>query len=287
MKIQSNERKGELYAIILSLFEGFFPIFSTLCVAVLGSVYSYFYTLLIATPVLLFIQYRRRKFNELRLTDAYKDLLLTALFINLLFLSIFIGVRYTTPANVAVIMMLQLFFSYLYFNVLGAEKMTRVHTIGAFLMISGALIILFPHEYRFNYGDLVVLVGAAIAPFANLYQKRARTKVSAVTILSFRNAAALPVLLILALTLEPFVNPLEHQEALFYVALNAILVFVIAKFFWIEALHHISITKLSAMIAFIPLFTVLFAYLILGDLPNVKELLGIIPILAGSYFITR
>jgi drug/metabolite transporter (DMT)-like permease len=287
MNSQRNERRGELYALLLSILEGFFPIFSMLAIAHLGAIYSYFYTLLLATPLLLLIQWQRGLTHELFNKAALRDLLLTTLFITLLFLAVFIGLRYTTPSNAAVIMILQLFFSYFYFNILGNARMTSLHTFGAVLMGIGAIIILMPYPYHFNWGDLIIFFGAAIAPLANLYQQRARLHVASVSILTFRNLMALPVLFIMAIIFEPFVNPFNAMMPLLYIALNAVLIFVISKILWVEALHHISITKLSAMVAFIPIFTLIFSYFILGILPGIKEMGGSVLILLGALWITR
>ena len=61
----------------------------------------------------------------------------------------------------------------------------------------------------------------------------------------------------------------------------------LAKIFWIEALHRISITKLSAMASMIPLFTLVFSYFILDEIPTPFQLFGAFLIVVGSVFITR
>ena len=65
------------------------------------------------------------------------------------------------------------------------------------------------------------------------------------------------------------------------------MLFGISKIFWIEAIHRISITKASAMTACGPLFTIILAYLVLGDEPTVQQLIGVIPVLIGGVLITR
>jgi len=42
--------------------------------------------------------------------------------------------QYTTAGNMAVIIFLQLLFAYLYFNVIGKEKMDSLDLIGAFIV---------------------------------------------------------------------------------------------------------------------------------------------------------
>lgn len=281
------QRQGELFAVILSLLESWFPILSLVAVNTIGALNTYFFVVVIATIVLIALLKFKEGFDGLFDKEALPDLLKTSFFITLLFTMLFIGLRYTTAGNLAVIMTLQLLFSYLYFNLIGPEKMDALHTFAAFLMGSGAVIILMPESFRLNPGDLLVLTAAAVAPLANYYQKRARSRVSSLTILTFRNLAAIPVLLIAALFFEGFPSAHDFTATLPYVTAVALLVYVLAKIFWIEALYRIGITKLSAMFAFTPLFTLLFAYLALNEIPTARELLGTVPILFGAFLITR
>jgi len=281
------QRQGELYAVVLSLLESWFPILALVAVQSIGPLNTYGFILIIATAVLLLLLYVREGFGGLADREALPDLLWTSFYITLLFTLVFIGLRYTTAGNMAVILTLQLFFSYLYFNLPGREKLDALHTFAAFLMGSGAVIILFPATFIFNPGDLLILIAAATAPLANLYQKRARQRVSALTILTFRNLAALPVLFGAALLFEGLPTFEALLKVLPAIAAVALLVYVLAKILWIEALHRIGITKLSAMIAFMPLFTLIFAYPTLGEIPTLRQMLGTLPILLGAYLITR
>lgn len=282
-----REREGEILVVLLSVLESLFPIFSIFTIVLIGSIYSYAFVIVIATIVLGIILTAQKGWHTLLLRDAQKELLLTSLYITILFLLLFISLRYTTAGNVAVLMFLQLLFSYLYFNVLGSEKLTPLHTKGAFLMGLGAIVMLFPDEFVFNPGDVLALTAAAIAPIANLYQKRAREYVGTITILSYRNLAALPFLFLAASIFEPFPQRDKLIAAMPYLLANGILVYVVAKIFWVEALHRISITKMSAMIALVPIFTLIFAYLIFGEIPSLQQIAGIFPILAGGYMVTR
>lgn len=282
-----QEREGELFMLLLSILESLFPIFSLFSIALIGALFSYAFVVLIATTVLLTLLIIRGESAALLLPQAQKELLLTSLFITILFLSLFISLRYTTAGNVAVLVFLQLLFSYLYFNLLGPDRLSLLHTMGAVVMGMGAIIMLFPEELSLNLGDALALFAAAIAPIANLYQKRARQHVSTITILTYRNLVALPFLFALASVFEPIPTAEMLIEALPYLLANAILVYVIAKVFWVEALHRISITKMSAMVALIPLFTLFFAYLILDETPSYTHLSGIVPIIIGGYLITR
>jgi drug/metabolite transporter (DMT)-like permease len=92
---------------------------------------------------------------------------------------------------------------------------------------------------------------------------------------------------LMAYIMEPSVSYENFMLALPYMFLIAVLVYVVSKIMWIEALNRISITKLSAMLALLPVFTLFFAYLYLDEVPEIRQVLGIVPVLAGGYLITK
>ncbi len=283
----TKEREGEILMVGLSILESWFPIFSIVAMSYIGALHTYTYSLLIALVFFIMIMFKRDRFKELKNKAAYKDLLLTSFWITSLFALVFIGMRYTTAGNMAVIIFLQLLFSYLYFNLLGKEKMHTLHLWGAFIMGSGALIILIPDELTFNKGDLLILVAAAIAPIANLYQKRAREFCSSETILGFRTFVGLPFIALMAWVFEPAVEYNAFVSALPSLLFIGILIYVVSKIMWIEALHRTSITKLSAMLGLVPMMTLIFAYFYLNEVPELRQVLGIVPILVGGYLLTK
>ena len=283
----TKEREGEYLMLGLAFIESWFPILSIVSMSYIGALHTYTYSLVIALFFFIILMAKRDRFKELKNKAAYKDLLLTSFWITLLFTLVFIGMQYTTAGNMAVIIFLQLLFSYLYFNVLGKEKMGKLHLIGAGIMGFGALIILIPDDLTFNKGDLLILIAAAIAPVANLYQKRARNYCSSETILGFRTVVGLPFIALLTYYFEPATTYDNFISALPSLLVIGILVYVVSKIMWIEALHRISITKVSAMMGLVPMMTLFFAYIYLGEVPEVRQILGIVPVLLGGYLLTK
>lgn len=283
----SREREGEILLILHSFFESWFPIVSAFSIALIGSIYSYAFTLLFAGLAFLMIMFWRGSFIQLNRRSAYLDLILSTTLITTMFLLIFSGIKYTTAANAAVIIFMQLFFAYLYFNLLGKQPFALKQSLGATLMACGAIILLIPDELSLNRGDLLILAGSSIAPIANLYQKRARAQISSETLLAFRSIVAAPFIFLMAFINEPWNGWDAVRQALPFVLINGLLLMGISKMMWIEAIHRISITKASAMIAFIPLFTMIFAYFTRSEIPTRLDFLGALLIMGGSYWITR
>ncbi|MEA2029528.1 MAG: DMT family transporter [Campylobacterota bacterium] len=283
----NSERKGEWYMLILALLESWFPIVLIFAYQFIEPIFAYSITVSFAALFFIVMVIYKKSYHEYRNKAGYRDLLLTALYITLLFLLVFTGLKFTTASNMAMILFLQLFFAFFYFNIIGKEPIDRPHLIGAVLMGGGAVVILFPKELHFNIGDLMVLVAAMIAPLANYYQKRSRRYLSSHSILAFRYIVAIPFLFTIAYLFEPLPSIQAFNLALPYLLVSGFLVMGLAKIFWIEAIYLISITKASAMAALTPLLTIFFAYLFLDEVPTLTQLIAIIPIIVGGYMITR
>lgn len=278
---------GELYTLVLSVIEAHFPIFAFFTVTALGGLHAYFYSLAIAASLLIIWVLLRGKLGELKRRHAYKNLALTSLFITSLFSLVFLALQTTSPSHVAIILFLQVLFSYLFLGRRPGEQLDRHHLIGVALMTLGAVIILFPNQLSLKLGDGLALLAAIIAPFANQYQKRARADVSSETILMVRSLIALPFLYLLAQLFEVEPSWDEIQSQALWLFLTGAMVFVVSKILWVEALHRLPITKVNALYAFSPLMTLGLAYLYLAEPPTWTQIFGAIPILIGSFFITQ
>lgn len=289
MKIprMTKEREGEVMMLLFSTIEGWFPIVSSIVTHRIGSVFAYAWTTVFAALFFLSMLFFRKRVTELCNHEARRDMLLASVMITAMYLLIFLSMRYTTAGNVAVIVFLQLFFAWLYFNLLGNEPMDALHTLGAFLMGGGAIMVLMPENFRINTGDLLVLLAAAIAPIANLFQKRAREHVASETVLTFRSLFALPILFGVAFLSEPLPLIEDFQVVGWLILINGFVIMGFSKILWVETLLRISITKMSAMMALMPLFTLVFAYFTLHEIPTLRQILGIAPILIGGILITR
>ena len=286
-KIVTRQKEGELIMLVTCFLESFFPIVSIFTIQLIGSLFSYAITILIATILFFALLLYRKELYTLKNKEAQSDLLWTTFYITLLFLLIFISLRYTTAGNVAVILFLQLLFSYIYFNLFGSEKIETIHAIGAFIMGVGAIVLLWPKNFDFNIGNLLALIASALGPIANFYQKRAREKVSAITILTYRNIVALPVLFLMAFVFESVPAQEALEKAMPYLLFNAVVIYVIAKIFWIEALRRISITKMSALLAFSPIFTLIFSHYLLSEELGIKQFVCMGIIIFGSFLLVK
>lgn len=200
----------------------------------------------------------------------------------------YIGISLTTPGNAAIVMLMEIFFSYLFISVIGKhEPFVLSHVLGALLMVSGVMFVLAPFANGFSTGDIVLLFGSMLPPLGNVAMQRARKEVSAAYIMFFRSLTGTVTLALLAFVFDGA----PTQEALFS-ALPAILVggFLLmgfSKILWIEAIHRLPITQTISVASIQPLFTMFFAYVLLSQTPEWVQLFSLPPIAVGMYLLTK
>lgn len=288
--LSSRQGQGEFFVVSSSIIEAWFPIAVFYLAHALGGIHAFFYSLVIAASVLLVYSFWSGSYRQLSNRTVYGDLLKTSLLMVSLFCLIFIGAQFTTASHVALIIFLQLLFAYLYFQRRTEETLDSTHLLGAILMGAGAIIILFPmddEQWQLNIGDLLVLLAAMLAPLGNFYQKRARKSVNGTNILLIRSLIGLSVVYVLAVLFESTPSWAQIESQLGWLVFSGLGIFVASKLLWMESLHRLSIAKVNAMYAVSPLLTLVLAYWLLNEVPSLLQMLAVIPILLGGYFITR
>ncbi len=175
----SRERVGEIFIFFEAVLWGLFPVITVLSQNKLPTLISLGFSTLFASVFFSLVVSYKKKWHELKNIPALRDILMATMIAGVFFyLLYFFGLRHTSPGNASIIMLSEIFFSYLYFHVWRKDKLPTWHIAGAILMVIGGVIIFYPSFRQFQFGDLMVLSAAFIAPFANFYQKRARAKVS-------------------------------------------------------------------------------------------------------------
>lgn len=287
MKNMSETRKGELLIFTAGFFWSFFPIITVLTYSTLPSLASLAWSTLFATFLFAGVVSYRKKWSELRNVQLWKYSLLIALFIGILYYSfIYIGLESTTPGNMMVIALFEIFTSFLLFNVFQKEQISFEHKIGALLMVIGAGIVLIRDFSGINIGDVFILVAVCCSPFGNLFQQRARKIASSETIMFLRSLLSIPALFLLAYMLDAHVSFSDVHASFSFLLINGVLILGLSKIFWVEAIHRISVTKALALSSINPFLTLVFAWLILHQEPAVWQITSLIPLVAGVMLLT-
>ena len=283
----SEQRKGELYVFSASTLSGFLPIGIVLTYAQVAGFVSLAWSTLCAALFFAAVMTYRNRWNELRNPLLWKHSVFITLFIGILFYGFyFSGLQYSTPGNVSIILLFQVFTSFVFFNIYRRERISSAHILGAALMILGALVILGRDFQGVNVGDALILCATFFAPIGNYFQQEARKLASSESILFLRSAlsAAAFFAFLYLFGLGGAIG--DVRAALPLLLVNGILLLGFEKILWIEGIHRISVTKASALTCIVPLVTLLFAWPILHQLPNVWQLASLVPFVLGVLLLT-
>jgi drug/metabolite transporter (DMT)-like permease len=284
----NETRKGEIYILSEAVLWSLFPVITLLSFNSLKPLASL--TLSYATAGLFFagVLTYKKLWHEIFIKHAFLDVLRGALIIAVLsyFLQ-FLALKHTTAGNAAVILQMEIFFSYLVFNVWKKEYLDSKHIFGALLMLFGALVVLLPKSSHVNSGDYILLLAAALSPFGNIFQQRARKTISSYSVIFLRTLISLPIILVAAIFLRQGFSLSEIKNSWWLIAINGVFLFGLSKILWLEAIHRISVVKANAITCIGPLFTIIFAYFLLKQSPTVWQLLAILPLAIGVIILTK
>jgi drug/metabolite transporter (DMT)-like permease len=284
----SETRKGELAILAEALLWSIFPIITILSYTSLNPVTSLAWSTLFASVFFGFVMLIKSKTREIFNPQIWPMILLPVFFVGWMYYGLyFLGLKFTTAGNASIIALMELFFSYLFFNIWKKQDFSKAHTFGAVLMLFGAVIVLFPKQgLSFHGGDFLVLLATAFAPVGNYYQQKLRKIVSSETILFLRSLLTFPFAFLLGLFLRAEIGPNVIEKYFWLLLLNGFIALGLSKLWWLEGIHRISVTKANALSVVAPLFTLFFAFLILHQVPTIWQLSAFIPMAAGLILLT-
>lgn len=284
----SKERQGEMFIFFESILWALFPIVTILSFKNVPPLVALAWSTLFAAAFFGILLFLKNGWKELKNKEAIGDILLTTFILGIVFYVLFFtGLRYTTAGNASLIGLTEIFFSFLLFNVWHKEYFSFAHIAGAALMLIGAIIIFYPNVHGLQIGDLLILAACFIAPFGNFFQRRARKQVKSEAILFIRSIISAPVIFLLAYFSKANFAAIGFDKSFVLLIVNGFFLLGFSKILWIEGIHRISVTKANALNSLTPLLTLLFAWIILGNIPTKFQLFAFVPMFFGVMLLSK
>ncbi len=285
----SKEREGEFFVFTQAILWGIFPVITILSFSKISPLMSFAGSAFFASIFFAIVLSVRHQWHQFLDRSARKDILLAVFIMGFLcYILTFIGLRYTTAGNASLISLTEVFFTFLFFNLLRREYISIGHIFGVVLVVLGAAIVLLPNITEFRMGDILILLTAVIAPIGNFFQRKARTKVSSEVIMFARSILVIPFIILLAFLLDPHLPSFgDFRGSLVFFVVNGFILLGLSKVFWIEGIHRISVTKADAFNSISPLLTIFFAWLILKNAPTIWQLSSFVPLFVGTLLLTK
>ena len=198
---------------------------------------------------------------------------------------VFVGLKYTTAGNASIVLLMEVFFTFLIFSLRYNERHKSLHIFGAIMMCLGAAIILFPGRISLNKGDILILAATMFAPVGNFFQQRARKRISSENILFLRAFIVCILFFFMGIAYENLPIFPNIKASLPMILFSSIMIFGVSKILWIEGINLISVSRAISLSTFSPVFTLFFAYMVLHEIPTIWQIIGFIPIAFGAIMI--
>ncbi len=162
--------------------------------------------------------------------------------------------------------------------------LNRNEIIGIGIIGAGVLIIVFLKEmYMFRDGDYIILIAAVIEALGIIISKKILSFCSVRTFLFARNLFSSIGFFIIAINLFGFHHFQDAFQAELWglIAVYAILVIVLGQFMWYKGIKSASSETISKLTMLSPFLTLIFAFILLNEVPDLYECCAIVLILIG------
>lgn len=268
-----------------------FPIFSKLVLADIPLFFTMGLCWLFAGILFVFLLRKTEIFKEWKNSTKKKEIIGAGIILGIFLHSfIFLAMKYTTAGNMMILGTSEMFYSFLFFHFIKKEKETFFQFLGAGIMMIGIFIIFYPQilSFSFNWGDILVLGGMALAPLGNSLQKKAMEGGhSSVFILFFRTLLTAPFFFVLSFLLQENISAdIEIWEyALPLILFIGVGILGLSKICWLEGIKRLSIPKATSLALIEPLLTIVFAYIILFEVPQIYQIYALPVMILGAYFL--
>lgn len=272
-----------------AVFTGVFPVFTASLLQDVHPGVLLFVSSLFCSIFFIAVVFATHKQKEILDRTAWKYIIGSSICNSFLFYGLILwGMQYTTANNAGVLLLFEIVFSFLWVHIL-ARSFPKTHEIiGALLIVFGIIVFKNPSEFDWNIGDFLIILATMIAPFGNIFNKKANTLISAESIILGRN---LIVVFILGLFFSIFSFPPSafsfNMPTVLGIMLYGVVLLGIAKIFWIRSFQYLSIPTMVSINSIYPIFTLIFSFVFIGDIPSFPQILSLIPILLGVYILMK
>lgn len=247
--------------------------------------YLFVYFLLVYFFFLMFINWTWWDYKK---KEALVDVFLASITLGwLCWILYFYGISLLDPNTASMLLLVQIFFNFLFFNIYKKEAFSKNHIIWSLFMCAWAGMILYKWWLKIDFWALVMIFYSLVSTLWNYFVKKSRQKVSAIFISFNRNIIALFFVFILALFQWNFPETQIIKDNLPIIALIWIWIFGFSKLFWVETIHRLPMFTASSFLTGIPVLVMIFSYFMIDLVPTTRQLIAFIPIFIGSLLLLR
>lgn len=290
MQSKSEERIGEGMVLLQAMVYGFFPVIISFAGGLIPPIFFAAVSILLASVVLFIYLLLSKNLSQLANKKAFFYTLGVTFFTVILgFGFIMTGASLTSGVNTSILLLSEIFFTFLICGIFYGEEMPLSKILAAILIIIGTVVIMYNGDFSFNRGDILIIIGTFFFPIGNRFAKKAMALVNPATILFVRSVIGGVLLLLLSFFWENTYYSWQTliSENMSIILINGLIMFSLTKILWYEGMKRMDISKSITIGMVYSAFGFIYSMIFLKEIPSIYQLLGFFVVMSGLYIITR
>lgn len=279
--MQENH-KYNICMFIATIFFGMTYVLTKICLNYSTELHIISFRFLIAFVIsLIFLQ---RKIFPLKIKEILYSLILSVLLF-MVFITMTIGVKYTTATNASFLISLSVIFIPFFSWIFNKEKPKKRIFIVLIIALMGIMLLTLDKNLEFHIGDILCLICSLLFSFHVLITERFVKNNNPITlgVLQFGGVALLSFLV--QYPIEKFTLPKNEK---FWISLMILSVFCTALAYIIQTVSQkkLSSTLIGLILSLEPIFSGIFGYFILNEYLSPQQYIGAFLLLISIIYVT-
>ena len=279
--MQENH-KYNIYMFIATIFFGMTYVLTKICLKYSTEFHIISFRFLIAFVVSLVFLYK--KIFPIKIREILYSLVLSVLLF-MVFITMTIGVKYTTATNASFLISLSVIFIPFFSWVFNKEKPKKSIFLVLIIVLIGIMLLTLDKNLEFHIGDILCLICSLLFSFHVLITERFVKNNNPITlgVLQFGGVAILSFLV--QYPIEKFTLPKDEK---FWISLLILSVFCTAFAYIIQTVSQkkLSSTLIGFILSLEPIFSGIFGYFILNEYLTFQQYIGAFLLLISVIYVS-
>jgi len=286
--LEKKEKEGIIFVIITIFIAGALPIIIKYGTGLINPLFFATFSSLIAGIFLFVLAVLKGNWKILFDKRYFFHFLLIGFFgITLSNICFFFGVTLTSGINSSILLVIEPLYAIFIGYILLNEKITLKQMFFTFVIMLGTVVVVSRAKFSLNWGDLLVLLTPLCWQIAHFFSKRLMTEHKEITPMIIATARTLygGIFLFILSSAKGMnqYNKLGVKGVLLILLFQGIIGFALHYSIWYEAIKRLNLSKATTLVSVYPTFSILLAWLILKEVPNLYQLAGFGIIILGIF----
>jgi len=284
-----GERKGLIFCVLEIILAGLFPVITKYGVGFVNPIFFAAISALVGAGFMLVVLRLRGELKKLFTREILGNLFLIGFFGTFLSsILFFTGSNMTSGVNASILLQTEPIFSIILSFFFLGELIRKKQVAVTLLILSGTIIVLYNGVLSINVGDILILLTPLAWQIGHVLARKTFEKTNTFIVAAGRLLYG--GILLFLLSLNPSFRQyqlLTDTGIILLFLFQGIIVYIGSIMVWYEAIKRINLSKATAIIAPYPVFSVILAWIFLGEKVSIYQLVGLAIIIAGIILLSR